>query len=120
MNRLNVWILCLLPALGGCAAGPTVVGQWKAIEIPQDYLDRGVQTIQIDIRKDNTFAVQMFSGTRDLLNEFDGTWTYLEKNRIEFEMRQPPHEKGTGELLSDGRLETVGGSYTIYNQRIGP
>lgn len=120
MKSMNFWILCLLPVLTGCAAGPTVIGQWKAIEVPQDYLDRGVQTIQIDIREDNTFAVQMFSQANDLLNEFDGTWTYLEKNKIEFLMRQPPQEKGTGQLLPDGRLETVGGNYTIYNQRIEP
>ena len=41
-----------------------------------------------------------------------------DKNKIEFEMNEPPYQKGTGQLLPDGRLMTIGGDYTIYNIRI--
>ena len=110
-------ITLTLLTLAGCASRPTVTGTWKAIEVPQDYRDRGVQAITIDIREDNTFAVNMLSGQNDYLNGFGGAWTYTDKNKIEFEMLEPPYQKGTGELLPDGRLKTIGGEYTIYNQK---
>jgi len=111
-------IILILLFFVGCAAKPTVIGHWKAIEVPQDYIDRGVQIITIDINEDNTFAVSMFSSRNDRLNGFGGGWTYMDKNKIEFEMSEPPYTKGTGELLPDGRLMTIGGAYTIYNQRV--
>lgn len=104
--------------LAGCASKPTVIGQWKAIKVPQDYIARGVQTITIDINEDKTFAVNMFSEQNEPLNGFGGGWTYTDKNKIEFEMNESPYTKGKGELLPDGRLMTIGGEYTIYNQRV--
>lgn len=113
-------VLTALPLLLllGCASGPSVTGQWKAIDVPRDYMDRGVQSITIDIREDNTFTVNMYSEQNDALNGFGGAWAYTDKNKIEFEMLEPPYQKGTGELLPDGRLKTIGGEYTIYNEKV--
>lgn len=118
-TALSLFLLCPL-ALAGCASKPTVTGQWKAIEVPGDYLDRGVESILIDIREDNTFAVNMYSAQNDLVNGFGGAWTYVDTNQIEFEMLEPPYTKGSGELLPDGRLKTIGGQYTIFNQKVNP
>ena len=109
--------MCLLY---GCSSAPTVVGKWQAIEVPGDYQRRGIDAITIDIQEDKTFAIDLLSDSDKEFDGFSGVWRYtVENTHIEFEVLNPEtHEMGTGELLEDGRLKTVGGKYVMYNERI--